>query len=199
MNKVVVSILLFSLLSANMWAVNPPGTKKVKIGKETIYVDQEEIRVADWLEYIRYLEHKYGKESDEVRSAYPEGITEKELVMKKKLTHPVTDITLEQATEYSRWRTDVVNSVNEETGMGKVQYILPTEEQYLKLIRTFGSYEILSDKNKTERIVGLQSGVLELTSDGSVLKNNGTFSKDEKVPGSNVGFRCIALVSKDKK
>ena len=119
--------------------------------------------------------------------------------MKKKLTHPVTDITLEQATEYSRWRTDVVNSVNEETGMGKVQYILPTEEQYLKLIRTFGSYEILSDKNKTERIVGLQSGVLELTSDGSVLKNNGTFSKDEKVPGSNVGFRCIALVSKDKK
>lgn len=62
MNKVVVSILLFSLLSANMWAVNPPGTKKVKIGKETIYVDQEEIRVADWLEYIRYLEHKYGKE-----------------------------------------------------------------------------------------------------------------------------------------
>ena len=93
----------------------------------------------------------------------------------------------------------VVNSVNEETGLGKVNYTIPTEEQYTKLIRTFGSYEILSDKNKTERITGLQSSVYELTNEGSVLKNNGVFSNEEVVPSENIGFRCIATVIKQKK
>ena len=45
-----VIILFFALGEA--FAINPPGTKKVKIDNETLYIDQNEICVADWLEYI---------------------------------------------------------------------------------------------------------------------------------------------------
>lgn len=199
MNKVILLLLLVATISANALAINPPGTKKVKIDKEVIYIDQSEIIVADWLEYINYLEHHYGKDSEELKAALPNGITTKEMMAKEKLTHPLAGITHEQAIEYCKWRTDAVNAVNEETGLGKVEYSLPTEEQYRMLIKTFGSYEILSDKNKTERITGLQSRVYELTSEGSVLKNNGVFSKEEQIPNENIGFRCVATIVKQKK
>ena len=199
MNKVILSLLLVTSISANALAINPPGTKKVKIDKEVIYIDQNEIMIADWLEYINYLEHHYGKESEELKAAFPDGITTKEMMAKEKLTHPLTGITHEQALEYCKWRTAAVNAVNEETGLGKVEYTLPTEEQYSMLIKTFGSYEVLSDKNRTERITGLQSRVYELTAEGSVLKNNGVFSKEEKIPDANIGFRCVATMVKQKK
>lgn len=192
-----VIILFFALGEA--FAINPPGTKKVKIDNETLYIDQNEICVADWLEYINSIEHSYGKDSEELKATFPMGIDTKEALVKFKLTKSITGISLEQAQKYCEWRTVVVNSVNEETGLGKVNYTIPTEEQYTKLIRTFGSYEILSDKNKTERITGLQSSVYELTIEGSVLKNNGVFSNEEVVPSENIGFRCIATVIKQKK
>lgn len=192
-----VIILFFTLGEA--FAINPPGTKKVKIDNETLYIDQNEICVADWLEYINSIEHSYGKDSEELKATFPMGIDTKEALAKFKLTKSITGISLEQAQKYCEWRTVVVNSVNEETGLGKVNYTIPTEEQYTKLIRTFGSYEILSDKNKTERITGLQSSVYELTNEGSVLKNNGVFSNEEVVPSENIGFRCIATVIKQKK
>ncbi|MBO7133922.1 MAG: hypothetical protein J6W06_07180 [Bacteroidales bacterium] len=199
MNKAILSLLILVSIAANALAINPPGTKKVKINKEVIYIDQNEIIVADWLEYIRYLEHQYGKDSEELNAAYPEGITTKEMMAKEKLTRPLTGITHEQALKYCQWRTDAVNAINEETGLGKVEYTLPSEQDYRKLIMTFGSYEILSEKNKTERITGLQSSVYELTSEGSVLKNNGVFSREEKIPSSNIGFRCVATFVKHKK
>ena len=196
MRKLSLLILLIVALGIDVWAINPPGTKKVKIDNTTIYIDQEEIRVIDWLEYIQSIEHKFGKNSEEVKSTLPHGIDSKEMLRKDKLTKPITGITLEQAHKYCEWRTFVVNVINEETGGGKVLYTIPTEQQYSKILKTFGSYEILSDKNKTERVVGLQSSVFELTAEGSVLKNNGIFSKEEKLPNENVGFRCIATIEK---
>lgn len=196
MRNVILLILFVVTLGLESVAINPPGTKKVKIDNETIYIDQDEICVADWLEYIHSTEHRFGKNSEEVKATLPLGFDSKEMLGKEKLTKAITGITLEQAQKYCEWRTFVVNAINEETGGGKVQYTIPTEQQYAKLIKIFGSYEILSDKNKTERIVGLQSGVFELTADGSVLKNNGIFSKEEKLPNDNIGFRCIATIEK---
>ncbi|MBR5983798.1 MAG: SUMF1/EgtB/PvdO family nonheme iron enzyme [Bacteroidales bacterium] len=199
MNKIIISLIIVASIVANAWAINPPGTKKVKIDKEVIYIDQSEIIIADWMEYINYLEHRYGKDSEELKSAFPNGITTKDMMAKEKLTHPLTGITHEQAVDYCKWRTAAVNAVNEETGLGKVEYTLPTEEQYRMLIKTFGNYEILSDKNRTERITGLQSSVYELTAEGSVMKNNGIFSKEEQLPSANIGFRCVATMVKQKK
>lgn len=199
MKNLVLLILFCAALSCELAAVNPPGTKKIKIDNVTIYLDQEEIKVADWMEYIYFLEHNYGKDSEELKSAYPEGFSSKEMMSKIKLTKPITGITHKQAKQYCQWRTDIVNSVRTESGLGIVNYTLPTEEQYTKIINIFGAYEILSDKNKTERITGLQSSVYEMTDEGSVLKNNGTFSTEEKIPSKDVGFRCIATIEKQKR
>ena len=199
MKRSLLTIMLFAALVPDILAINPPGTKKVKLDNETLYIDQNEICIADWLEYINSIEHNYGKNSEELKSTLPAGIDSKEDLAKIKLTKSITGITLEQAQRYCEWRTVVVNSVNEETGLGNVNYSIPTEQQYAKLIKTFGSYEILSDKNKTERITGLQSSVYEFTAEGSVLKNNGGFSNEETIPSENIGFRCIATVTKQKK
>ena len=195
----LLTIMLFVAIVPDVFAINPPGTKKVKLDNETLYIDQNEICIADWLEYIKSIEHSYGKNSEEFKSTLPAGIDSKEALVKIKLTKSITGITLEQAQKYCEWRTLVVNSVNEESGIGDVKYTIPTEQQYAKLIKTFGSYEILSDKNKTERITGLQSSVYELTAEGSVLKNNGIFSNEETIPSENIGFRCIATIIKQKK
>ena len=199
MRNFALIIMLLAALGTNVFAINPPGTKKVKIDNETLYIDQNEICVADWLEFINSIEHQYGKDSEELKAIFPMGIDTKEDLAKYKLTKSITGITLEQAQKYCEWRTVVVNSVNEETGLGNVIYTIPTEQQYTKLIKTFGAYEILSDKNRTERITGLQSNAYELTSEGSVLKNNGVFSKEETIPNENIGFRCIATIIKKKK
>lgn len=196
MRNFAILMLLVVALATETMAINPPGTKKVKVDNEIIYIDQDEICIADWFEYIRYIEHQYGKDSEELKAAFPDGITSKEMLAKSKLTKAITGVTLEQAQKYCQWRTDVVNSVNSETGLGNVKYTLPTEAQYSKIIKTFGAYEILSAKNKTERIVGLQNGVFELTAEGTVLKNNGTFSKEHNLPDENVGFRCVATMIK---
>lgn len=192
-------VMLFVALGTDVFAINPPGTKRVKIDNETIYIDQDEICVADWLEYINSIEHQYGKNSEELKSTFPMGIDSKDAFVKYKLTKPIVGVTLEQARKYCEWRTAVVNSVNEETGFGNVKYTIPTEMHYTKLIKTFGSYEILSAKNRTNRVTGLQSGVYELTDEGTVLKNNGVFSKEETVPNTNIGFRCVATIIKKEK
>ena len=80
MRNFALLILLIVALGIDAAAINPPGTKKVKIDNTTIYVDQEEINVADWLEYIRFMEHQYGKGSEELNAALPEGITSKEMI-----------------------------------------------------------------------------------------------------------------------
>lgn len=199
--KSYILILVVLAISLNGLAINPPGTKRVKLDKEIIYIDRVEITCLDWREYIFSLEQRFGKDSDEVKAALPQGIdgdSFKDILSKEMEDKPITGISLEQAIKYCEWRTAVVNIVNEETGRAKVQYNLPSEEQYSKLIKVFGAYEILSEKNRTERLSGLQSGVYELTGNGSVLKNNGTFSKEETLPSNNVGFRCVATTIKRK-
>lgn len=196
----ILGILL--LVASSCLAINPPGTKRVKIDKSTIYIDKREITYQDWREYIFSLESDYGRNSDEVKDALPQDFTLensiKDLFQKETADKPVTGITFEQAIKYCEWRTNVVNVINEETGRPNVKYTLPTEEHYTKLIKVFGSYEILSEKNRTERLSGLQSGVYELTADSSVLRNNGTFSREENIPSNKIGFRCVATTIKRK-
>lgn len=189
-------------ISLNGLAINPPGTKRVKLDKEIIYIDKVEITCLDWREYVFSLEQRYGKNSEEVNAALPQssdnGNSFKDIISKEMEDKPIVGITFDQAQKYCEWRTAVVNAINEETGRAKVNYTLPSEEQYTKLLKVFGAYEILSEKNRTERLSGLQSGVYELTSEKSVLKNNGTFSKEENIPSNKIGFRCIATTIKRK-
>ena len=91
----------------------PPGMVKIA---DNVYCDQAHITNVDWLEYLYWLEHIYGKESAEYRAALPdEQIIRQQLpdsIAKHYSKHPaykefpVLGISPVQARAYCEWRTD---------------------------------------------------------------------------------------------
>ena len=91
----------------------PSGLTEIAPG---LYCDQQHITNVDWLEYLYWLEHVYGKESDEYGDALPdEQILSQQLPLGIALVYayhptyryfPVLGISPEQARAYCEWRTD---------------------------------------------------------------------------------------------
>ena len=91
----------------------PSGLTKIAPG---LYCDKQHITNVDWLEYLYWLEHVYGKESAEYRAALPD-----EQVLRQQLpdsiariyanhpayrNFPVFGVSPTQAHAYCEWRTD---------------------------------------------------------------------------------------------
>ena len=91
----------------------PSGLTEIKPG---LYCDKQHLSNVDWLEYLYWLEHIYGKESAEYRAALPD-----EQVLRQQLPDsiariyanhptyrffPLLGISPEQARAYCEWRTD---------------------------------------------------------------------------------------------
>lgn len=82
------------------------------------YIDKEQIKNIDWLEYQYWLEKVFGKESPEYKDAIPERrVLFQQLpeMMAKNYAEspayrqqPVLGVSIEQAVAYCRWRTDRV-------------------------------------------------------------------------------------------
>ncbi len=82
------------------------------------YIDKEQIKNIDWLEYQYWLEKVFGKESPEYKAAIPDRrVLFQQLpeMMAKNYAEspayrnqPVIGVSLEQALAYCRWRTDRV-------------------------------------------------------------------------------------------
>lgn len=91
----------------------PPSMAKIA---DNMYCDQAHITNVDWLEYLYWLEHIYGKESAEYRAALPdEQIIRQQLpdsIARHYSKHPaykefpVLGISPAQARAYCEWRTD---------------------------------------------------------------------------------------------
>ncbi|MCR5193020.1 MAG: hypothetical protein K6D59_06920 [Bacteroidales bacterium] len=102
-------------LTVKNYQEKTPPPSMVKIA-DNVYCDQAHITNVDWLEYLYWLEHVYGKESSEYRAALPE-----EQIIRQQLpdsiaqnyshhpayrTFPVLGISHPQARAYCEWRTD---------------------------------------------------------------------------------------------
>lgn len=82
------------------------------------YIDKEQIKNIDWLEYQYWLEKVFGKESPEYKAAIPDRrVLFQQLpeMMAKNYAEspayrqqPVLGVSIEQAVAYCRWRTDRV-------------------------------------------------------------------------------------------
>ena len=82
------------------------------------YIDKEQIKNIDWLEYQYWLKKVFGEESPEYKASFPERkILFQQLpeTMAKNYAEspayrnqPVLGVSLEQALAYCRWRTDRV-------------------------------------------------------------------------------------------
>lgn len=93
-------------------------TKYMRPWMDGQYIDQEQIKNIDWLEYQFWLEHVFGADSKEykasmpdkevIRQQLPEQIAEGYINNAFYVDLPVLGISKEQAMAYCKWRTDRV-------------------------------------------------------------------------------------------
>lgn len=97
--------------------LTPPGTIKVA---DNLFCDGKELSNRNYMEYLYWLDHIYGRESSKFKSAsiYPETWSNFDRYFKELdeqypkhpayLEYPVVGITKKQAEDYSKWRSDRV-------------------------------------------------------------------------------------------
>lgn len=127
--------------------ITPPGTVAIA----HFYFDRQEISNLDYREYLSWLTHIFGPDSDELRQAVPDtlvwlrniesyGYNPLEEVYFRHPAYdgyPVVGVSYEQATQYCAWRTDRVyemqlirsNSIPKNSRQTRVDYF--TAERYL--------------------------------------------------------------------
>ena len=152
MKQVFLILFICVAIVFSSFAVNPPGTQKVKVGNETWYFDKNELKVIDYQEYIYYktkidsisieelqtilpdsniLKNKYPKYYEKYNPDYQNG----------KFAHfsaedlPLVGLTREQVEGYCAWRSERVCQNPKFTDKGKfnIVYSLPSEEQIDRL------------------------------------------------------------------
>ena len=107
-------VFFFSFNYTNAQKQNPPGTLQVS---DNFFFDATEVSNMNWKEYLYWTQKKYGKNSDEYLSIYPDTNVWGENIAYKKsyLNHPaynhfpVVGVTHEQAKAFCSWRSDRVN------------------------------------------------------------------------------------------
>ena len=100
----LLCVLLWHLTVKNYQEKTPPPSM-VKIA-ENMYCDQAHITNVDWLEYLYWLEHIYGKESAEYQAALPDSLAEVYANHPAYRYSPVFGVSPTQARAYCEWRTD---------------------------------------------------------------------------------------------
>lgn len=151
--SVLVIIISFSLSFKKGKKPNYPGTVKFK---ENLYVDKTEISNICWIEYMSWLERKYGESSKEYIENTPDYTVwgeQTEDYAKIYFKHsyfrdyPVVGISFEQANKYCKWRSERVNeyryvkenkiewhpdsTYNEAPQL--LRYRLPTKDEFEKI------------------------------------------------------------------
>ncbi len=188
----------------------PPGT--ITLDKKTkTYIDATETTVANWAEYLYWLQTTKGIQSEEYINALPDSATCEKLYgatryfqHPKYKDYPIVGLTYEQAVNYCKWRTDRVNEI---TKKGKVTYSLPDVYDFQaayskqKNNKNF-SLTIIPVNQKSKKITGIGYNVQEYTSDPNVIligsKENTLLFDDFIGINHLLGFRCKAVKINNK-
>ena len=214
-------IILFLFFSFSLFSQpTPPGTVRLNSsdtsGKYAAFIDQSEICIMYWQDFLHWTEIKYGKESPEYKALLPDSIILSQVFQGDWQCpvfrhYPIVGISYEQAIAYCAWRSDRVNERYEllrlENKRNKkkynyiVTYSLPTEtdfEEAYKQQKIKTNYTKLTfvvwEKGKFANIA---DNAQELTANKTVLtgENSGKLIfQPYKEPNAIVGFRCVANI-----
>ncbi len=193
---------------------NPPGTVFLS---DNIYIDQSEISNFDWIGYIIWLRQEYGENSKEVKNGFPDNEIWKKLYnddfkinlyKNEFLNFPIVGISYQQASEYCKWRTQVVNEKFKYEN--KITYRLPSEKEFslavasekLDIQKYYNKkYDLYKSPNKTKGkyILFLSKNVSEMTNIegkafGANFSDKSNLLKEYTKPEKWLGFRCIAEI-----
>ena len=211
-NRIIILVALMGL-TASLFAQQPPiGTVQLEPSKTDVkyaeYIDKNEITVADWREFLFWIEQKQGKTSAEYISMLPDTATLQKSIPDWKhpaySRHPIVGISYEQAIEYCQWRTARVNEYLEKNGITyKVSYNLPTETDFKEAykqqkVKTFDT-NLSPISNTNKNLINIGGNAQELTLEKTVFQgdNDGTLKfYPYKEPCANIGFRCVAKIIK---
>lgn len=141
----ITAILLFGF-TKNKTHLNytPPGTVKISQG---FYMDETEVTITSWMEYMYWVEKVYGKESEQYLATYPDTNVWNNPFRTHYFNHPayrdypMVGITWQQANEFCKWRSDRVTEyllIKKEKNPKliiptKITYRLPTTEEWKKI------------------------------------------------------------------
>jgi len=232
MNYIFAFLFLLSWTSYCQIPTTPPGTLKVN---DSLYIDSTPITNFMFVEYLHskhYLEKKgfksfkeYSEDSldNEYQNTisdfeYPSYLLEsknpqRKILKRKKYQidtlytdHPVLNVSKEQAVDYCKWRTEVVNvlwfneknnSMNKEVP-SKVVYRLPTRREFLMAKSWFDFKNLLMDYQGQKVLSTLfpynpegyrTLSISEYTASEELFIKVGKNKKDF------IGFRCICEVT----
>ena len=111
----VLSVSAQHLTLKNYQKKVPTGINMMKIS-DSIYCDQDNIRVIDWMEYQFWLAQIFGKDSPRYLASMPDtniirqqiSFVNPEVYLKHPpyRNFPILGVKAEQASAYCRWRTD---------------------------------------------------------------------------------------------
>lgn len=194
----------------------PPGTQLLKDADTQLYLDNAPITNFAWTEYLHWIKENQGINSERFINALPDSALWTDANGKpfegiKSLGphsdaryYPIVGITYEQAKQYCRWRSKVVNIRLQKVaniGDKKVEYALPSEEHYEKALpyRTGehrgGFYPVDTD---AEEFRHLCDNVHEMLAEENFAVSAhigdtciSVISYDQ--PAKDLGFRCIAV------
>jgi len=210
MRNIIVLMGLCFLLGIEGFGNNiiPPGT--VLLDKKTgIYIDNAEITILAWMEYLYWLKQQKGEKSEDYISALPDSVTCEKLFgavryfqHPKFRNYPLVGITYEQASAYCQWRSDRVNELLKGC---EVVYSLPDEHDYQLAFKKQKppknpSQTINPINPKKKKLSGIGDNAHELTANPKVIvigtEGDQLMFDDYRGIHYQLGFRCKAILKK---
>ena len=128
--------------------------------------------------------------------------------------YPVMNVNLEQAKAYCKWRSDVVNIMNElkvnkkrTTETRHLKYFIPSKEELIEIEKRFPAFVIepiysmqifssliFSKKYYRDKVIFLENSLSDLCEDGSLFGSNWFGENDNQDNYSISSFRCMCEV-----
>jgi len=216
----LLNVILFVGFSFSLFSqYAPPGTVRLKPSetgvKHATFIDETEVTVQYWLDFLHWISVKYGPESAEYKAMLPDsaiGLWQNPSDWRhpQYRNYPMVCISYEQAVAYCKWRSDRVNeglSLNKKKKYDyTVSYSLPTETDFIEAykqqkIKTDNKNLTFVHWSKKGKIKGIADNAHEFTAEKIVVtgENAGTLLF-QSYQGANAmtGFRCVAEITNNQ-
>jgi hypothetical protein len=213
----IILFLGFSFLLFSQYV--PPGTVRLKPSetgiKHATFIDQTEITIQYWRDFLHWISIKYGTESAEYNAMLPYSAiglwqNSSDWQHPQYRNYPMVCISYEQAIAYCKWRSDRINeglSLNKKKKYNyTVSYSLPTETDFMgaykqQKIKTDNKTLDFVRQSKKNEIKGIADNAQEFAVEKTVVtgENTGTLLfQSYQEANAMIGFRCVAEITNNK-